>query len=289
MRRVAVILLVIAILFASALVYFALKNTRILDLNTSFKLNYINTCKSFEYLMKANRTGKVFCCPGPIGYSVTSGRIVPGDSIDLILYLRENKSISIDDVLIKVHIYYSSERGTREIYTSGVTISELKTENKIFRYRVLHEGCYLILVEAIHNGEVIDAFYSSIISRSIGEARAIIKLDKDNYCMEEVLKAEIINVGSETLTIGNPCISIRLMKYVDNEWVQVEPLKPMACTLEAYVLTPGSTHEFTIDLSIWSKYYNLTPGRYRLIAYLTVEASGEEVISTIDFTISECK
>ena len=66
------------ILFASALVYLVFRNTIILDLNTSFKLNYINTCKSFEYLMKANRTGKVFCCPGPIGYSVTSDRIVPG-------------------------------------------------------------------------------------------------------------------------------------------------------------------------------------------------------------------
>mgnify|MGYP000105987198 CR=1 FL=1 len=289
MRGVVVILLVIAILFASALVYFAFRNTRIFDLNTSFKLNYINTCKSFEYLMKANRTGKVFCCPGPIGYSVTSGRIVPGDSIDLLLYLRENKCLSMDNVLIKVHIYYSSERGAREVYTSGVTINELKTESKIFSYRALHEGCYLILVEAIHNGEVIDAFYSSILSRSVGETGAIIRLDKDNYCMGEVLRAEIINVGSETLTIGNPCISIRLMKYVDNEWVKVEPLKPMACTLEEYVLTPGSTHEFIIDLSIWSKYYNLTPGRYRLIAYLTVEVSGEEVISTIDFTISECK
>jgi len=59
----------------------------------------------------------------------------------------------MDNVLIKVHIYYSSEKGAREVYTSEATINELKTESKIFRYMALHEGCYLILVEAIHNGK----------------------------------------------------------------------------------------------------------------------------------------
>ncbi len=139
----------------------------------------------------------------------------------------------------------------------------------------------LILVLVVVIG-LLSIFYLVNTNRVGG---ILLLTDKDNYCINDTIQYTIVNYADVEISTGEPCVSAKLYIWNNTQWIQVKPVKPIACPLLAHVITPGSSRSFVLDL----KNYRVFPGKYKLVVEVTDEYNNQRIILEKIIYIQNCR
>ncbi len=211
----------------------------------------------------------VFSGNGPncsVGFIMSDGYHRPGDRVGVVLYVYRPKYYRYN--LVFIVKLFRIETGGYLIQLDNKTIDVSGTDKvagfigEVYFSLPMSEGVkYLLVVEALENGTVIDMIRSIIIV-PIQVMNARLTLDKKVYAPGDTLTYTIVNIGGEPVMIGY-CYEI--YRWTGESWVLDDKLTPDICILVGILLKPGGRWSNTITLD------DAKPGLYKIV----VEVRGE--------------
>ena len=142
-----------------------------------------------------------------------------------------------------------------------------------FSYKIpeeVEDKAYIILIQAISDGEVIDNLLS-MVRVPKQDINITLMLDKRFYTPGETATLTIINNGPTPITFG---LMYEIYRWNGSTWILDETLTPDFWPLVAYITEPGKKWSQSISLE------GASPGKYKVVK--TVEAMGTEISKTLE-------
>ncbi len=219
-------------------------------------------------------THEIFCCPGPVGYSISAGYVMPGEEIGVSIYAW--KSVDFDGYFtVSVYEVYSDCSMTlvfRREYAAALPIKAYwKTPEKA-------PATYEIVVEAVDNERGVVDVIRSRVTVPPQEARARLVTDKGTYSKGEGVILKVFNLGPTSIMFGRP---YAVYYWNGSSWIPADWVTPDVWTMEAYILQPGQEFTQEIDLT------NAIPGKYMVVKSVWAEGTGIRLNLTAEFIVTE--
>lgn len=219
-------------------------------------------------------TQEIFCCLGPVDYSISAGYVRPSEDIGVTLHGWKPADF---EGYFRVSIYEVSG----DCLTKLVFRQEDPTALPVRAYWKTSEkapATYEIVVEAIdHEKGVVDAIHSRVVV-PLQKARALLVTDKTVYVPGEEVILKVINIGPTSITLGMPY----MVHYWDGRsWIPADWVTPDVWTMEVYILQPGQEFTQKIDLA------GAKPGNYMVTKNVWAEGTYIILNLTAEFIVTE--